>query len=423
MIRIDTLKFKFPNNYLNKNDNDFNFHNYYLNKNETEPVPSGLFPVLKNVYTNEKSKDKTWGKYYDNIQASKSKGNISYNPETGEIKNESLIFNKCNALGLKSINVGSQETVIELSAKILKEDYYDLININNFDKVIEAINNSGEIEVDPVYLKYTAQILKVDITNNIELNSTKEVLETVRDLGTLATGRKFRVTNYEGGYEIVSQCKTDRERLIIYPKLTELEDQKKINKELAASGCDFTRFENTLRIESNLKNFNSMRKYFKPEQNNIIKMSKKNLALEIPGKYRTVKNSLRIEPDYVLVMENKKPLMLADILQSDKNINYLKVNNMYGDLTDKRDIMITSIIDTFDKVYKIEKFIGQMNIIKYYDYDINLIRKFLKSKMGKGSNISSYLKQYEYKIKLMRLAELNIKNNIENFFNKLKEAA
>jgi hypothetical protein len=411
MIRIDSLKFKFPNNFINTKNNSLELEN-------------NLFPVLLKTKNKINNSDDKWSKYYEEIQELKTRGSISYNPRTGEIKNECLIYNKPNAIGLKSINVGTNETIIELSAKILKENYYDLINYKNFDKVIEEINNSGEIEIDPILVKRTGEVLKVDITNNIELQNSKTVLETVRDLGNLATGRKYRVTNYEGGYEIVSQNKTDRERLIIYPKLTELLSQKKINKDLKNSGCDFSKFNNTLRIESNFKNFNSMRKYFYPEQGKLLRMSKKDLTLEIPGKFRIAKNSLyRLESDYVYVIENKKPLMLNDIFSSEKNINYLKVQAMYGDLSSNQDLSIQAIIDHLDKVYKIEKFIGQINIIKFYNYDIHLIRKFLKSKMGSGSNISSYIRQYEDKIRFLKQAELNNKNHIEIFFNKLKEAA
>lgn len=390
MILIDSLKLKFPNRYLN-NKTD------YISKEEN------LFPVLLDV------KDKKFNK------------NILTVDSTGEIKGDSKVFTDCGSFGLKSIQISPGYTIIEMSAKILKEDYYDLINYKNFNKVIDAINNSGEITVDSALFKLTAQILKVDVTNNIQMNSTKEVKEVIRDFGTIAAGRKFRVTNYETGLEIISQHKTNRERLIIYPKFDELIKKTKINKELSKY-IDLNKFKNVVRIESNFKNFESIRKYFKADNLGLKYFNKMNNSEEIEPAFKLKKNSLSYyTPIHKTIAANKQPIRLENIVSDETNINLKKIYNMFGTNFTSKDLNIQSLIDSGLKLSKIQKILGQIDLIWFYNFDINAIRKFLQT-IVKG-NISRFLKDYENLINYVKLNDIKENNKIELFLERLKNAS
>jgi hypothetical protein len=390
MILIDSLKIKFPNKYLN-------------NKLDYIGNEENLFPVLLSV------KDKKFNK------------NILTVDSNGEIKGDSKVFTSCGSFGLKSIQVSPAYTIIELSAKILKEDYYDLINYKNFDKVIDAINSSGEITIDAMLFKLTAQILKVDITNNIEMNSPKEVKEVIRDFGTLASGRKFRVTNYEQGLEIISQHQTNRERLIIYPKFQELTNKTKINKELSKY-INIDKFKNVVRIESNFKNFNSIRKYFKTETTGLQYVDKLNNSEEIQPAHELKKNSITYyEPVHKAKPGMKLPISLENIIGEVTNINLRKVFNMFNFNYTSKEYRIQNLIDSGIKLYQIEKTLGRIQLIEFYKQDINSIRKFLQTTV-KG-NISKYLKDYELLINDIKLNNIKPENKIDLFIERLKNAS
>jgi len=386
MILIDSLKLKFPNKYLN-------------NKTDYISQEENLFPVLLDV---------------------KNK-NILTIDSNGEINGDSKVFTNCGSFGLKSIQVSPGYTIIEMSAKILKEDYYDLINYKNFDKVIDAINNSGEITVDPALFKLTAQVLKVDVTNNIQMNSNKEVKEVIRDFGTIASGRKFRVTTYETGLEIISQHKTNRERLIIYPKFEELIKKTKINKELNKY-IDLNKFKNVVRVESNFKNFDSMRKYFKPQILGVKYYNKYNNSEEIEPGFELKSNSITYyEPKHQTRSTEKLPLKLENIVSDNSNINLKKIYNMFGTNFTSKELNIQSLIDSGIKLSKIQKILGQIDLIWYFNFDINAIRKFLQT-MIKG-NISRFLRDYENLINYVKLSEIKENNKIDLFVERLKNAS
>lgn len=262
-----------------------------------------------------------------------------------ELKREAL--RGIETIGIKSIVIGQDETTIELSAKVLKGSYYDLITVANIEQVVSEVNGAGIIELDSNRFFDTAEVLRCDSTSNLHVSGeVSEYLASLKVYGRLHP--KYDVKPYNTtGIVFRRNVSSYKERLLFYDKFTEVMRDKK------RDALSPDRFQNVLRAEGNHTDFKVIRERFK--------VSEKRL--------------------------------LTEVLQSQQNVNLF----LFQRIVDSPDVQqarakFDALRAQGGRLRDIEKRKGMEGIIEACNYDMTLVREFLKGTV-KG-NLSGYFKRY-----------------------------
>jgi hypothetical protein len=263
-------------------------------------------------------------------------------------------------LGLNKIVIDNlkRKVNIEISAKILKENYPQLISKNNIIEVAQRINDTDIINLNPSDFIDNAIVHHFHVSNDIEPRIDPGKI--ISDLFIIPSNPKYYVNQYGNGIRITSRVKSNTERLTIYLKYKEMQRRNRINNYLRTF-VDIEQFKNTLRIESNFNKFLKMRECFQ----------------------------LNNKP--------REPIYLKQILESNVNVNYTLLNKMYF-IPDRIESKITGFEDNINlihdlnntnyKLSELEKKIGKKVIICYFNYDMAAITNFINNK-SKGRNNKS----------------------------------
>lgn len=249
--------------------------------------------------------------------------------------------------GLKNIEVYGDYSTVEVSAKILRDNYSDSISINTLDRMIDEINSLGVIKINNTTLD-SAELLRCDVTKNIKVNNVKESVRSLL-LGKSNTG--FKTDDYQRennlGITFTGRQKTYKNRQIYYDKTTELNQAKNKGFLRAVNGKVLNDFKDILRVEQNLTSLDRIRKSFKVPSTNLIEVlkSKENPNLErhnVIVKYanqvnlfdefaeKDIKDAFRIMGTKHLIKECNNSLELAiDFLKSFMNHNRSNRNIIY----------------------------------------------------------------------------------------------
>lgn len=330
----------------------------------------------------------------DSIKVEVSNDSIrDYKPEaflqslTFDSKKNNLIdklYLREPSLGIKNIaiNQKTDSTEIEISAKVLREKYKELIHKDTIERVIDNINSNGVIEFDKNEFIDSALIRKIDVTNNL-YPERREIPQIIRDLKIFSTASKYKLERHETGVCINARAKTNNERLILYSKYDEVMRDTKANR-ILRSYINPEEFKGDLRIESNFR------------------------------KYSNIRTAFDFNKDETIYLKN--------ILNSKKKINYNMFNKVF-DLSQVDDLDVSvftskkEFIDLLDNQVRrfsdLERIIGRRAIVRYCDYDIDLIRQVISSKV-KGNIRSYYIPKYKKLIREMR-------NEILGDFESIKE--
>jgi len=255
-----------------------------------------------------------------------------------------------SVIGLKAIEIGESETIIEISGKILRENYYQLISLQTIGEVIQRINGTGFIELDPVAFLDTAEVLRCDTTSDIQVaGDIGDYLQSLKVYGSLNT--KYEATPYKRtGFVFRRKVTSYKERLLIYDKYTEVMRDK--NRDILRPEM----FLSTMRFESNHTDLKHMRERFNVD---------------------------------------KKQVLLMDILKSKEQVNL----NLFTSIVDSPDIAEAKA--RFDALRfesigqplnQVEKLRGQQGIIRDCNFDMNLVRIYLRDRVR--GNISGYVRKY-----------------------------
>lgn len=218
--------------------------------------------------------------------------------------------------GLKQVEVDQLNGLVklELSAKILDDQYYDLINLNTIDRVIDQINRTGIIQLDGSFID-SAGCHRVDATNNIDIRSLGlDQASIQRALLSSAIGTGYDVEVPKKSLtSIFSKGSTGKKtRQIFYYKDIELKTAKykKWRGEVGQSVFNkiVSDHKNQIRCESNWTKFEGMRLAFFNTGYKLEGGSK--LLIPDPEDKRN-----RVDGHYITPK-------LIDILQSTKPVNY-----------------------------------------------------------------------------------------------------
>ncbi|MFZ5517672.1 MAG: hypothetical protein ACOY90_13580 [Candidatus Zhuqueibacterota bacterium] len=252
-----------------------------------------------------------------------------------------------NNLILKECNY-NQKIIVETSAKILKEDYHDLIHKNNILKLLANLNTSSISFKESDFLN--SQILKLHVTNNLKVERNPQ--EYLDALYNYRVNHNYYVNHYKTGISFTRNVRTKhlRDRISFYLKFYEMQKDREMLRYVSPMI-----FKEEIRVESNLNHFYQMRKY-----------------LKIPQSYNGIK--------------------LCDALKSDSRVNFEMLNNITANykfkLAEEQEHQDLSLA-------QLEKRVGREQIIEQFNYDMQLIMKYIRSKLGKNTKPSRYYKEYE----------------------------
>jgi hypothetical protein len=259
---------------------------------------------------------------------------------------------KLSGLNLINYNNSDKSLTLQFSAKILSENYYDLINFNTIEQAIDNVNKTGIVTIDKQYLN-NFKVHSCDFTNNVKGEHVPH--EYIQSCQLMSLNSKYKVDNYKAkniktGIVFRGKQVSFKERCIMYHKLDELKKDENFIKSLRSPLPMIEQFNGVLRVETNVTSHKKIREYTLTD--NVL---------------MSVLNSKAINPNYKL---------------------FQKIRNHSGVQTD----LFTMPQNM--KLYEIEKLYGRQTIIKELNHDFELITDLLKRHV-KG-NISAYLKDYRF---------------------------
>ncbi|MEA3496127.1 MAG: hypothetical protein U9R42_08855 [Bacteroidota bacterium] len=278
--------------------------------------------------------------------------------------NKFAIKKDVKPVGLGNIIIDKETVIIDMSGKILKSDYYNLINKNTIFNALGNIN-SPAVSFDK-YKLLESQVLKLDITNNIQVE--KNIKKYIQMIYLFSKNSdKYNINKYKySGLVFVKNNATKKlkDRLITYNKTIEIIKDKQMLELIK----DIDKFKNVLRFESNLRTFQQIRK--------------------------------RLDLD-------KKIITLKDVLVVKAKVNY----NFFNEILKTASAPI-QFINKEKTPIQIIKEIGFNAIHK--ELGIKKAKEFIKVITGKNSDPYSIISQ------MKKAVNINLESN-NNYINEIKD--
>ena len=267
-------------------------------------------------------------------------------------------LNTKKPLGLKDIVLNQTQgyATLEMSAKILKENYFSLLNLNTIENAFDNVNASGLIQLNIPSSVENAAVLRCDVTTDLHI---QDIPKHLRSLSAYRINRKYDCKVYPSSVVFNRNVTTKalKEYQTFYCKAT---DMKKKDRELLKY-VSIKDAKNVLRCESRYANFQQIR--------NAIEGT---------------------------------DLSLLSVLQSEAKPN-LKIFNRITQEIDETDYYniqnFQTLIDmkASFKHKDIAREISFASILKMCNYDIGLVKIYLST--NSTANNSRLLKQFKLRLK------------------------
>ena len=292
---------------------------------------------------------------------------IKVNGANELLKQKRVLSSNYKIIGLKNIEVTTNNLIIELSAKILKENYYEGINKNTVSQMVDNINGCKSIKLNTNKFLDSAKVLRCDVTDNLKVkNNVNDYLSL---LNTYKVNSDYLVSFYnrKAGSSIVfdRNVKSYKERLTLYDKEKEIYRDKELIKLFDQEALN--RFNNVLRCEQNIVSFSKIRE-----------------KLHI--------NSID----------------LKDVLNSKELVNY----NTFTNIT-KKNKALTLFNSYKDKnLNYIIKLYGMRYFIELFEYDFSLIKQFIREHYN-GNACSYWYKNFAILMREMKQEKKNYNSAME----------
>lgn len=285
--------------------------------------------------------------------------------------------------GISSFQGNQSEWLVELSSKVLKENYLLGISKDTIENVFDSfdeLEKKGLIKKEDKLMDHTS-VYKCDITETISLPHGT-IKPTLDSFSFLYSNNRFFCKDY-GKESLVFQHtgSSVNERLILYDKVYDLGRFKKdeiltdIRNKLLDEQKDF------LRVETNIRKFSDIRKYC-----NL----KKSL---FPPKLKEILDS------------KEKPVLRM----FDKILSGRKSNSWFNEIeTIKR-------LSSSEKISDVITISGIHYLLEEHDYDLNKIRKRFQSLGLSPSSISKQMIHFYNESTLQKTK--NNKSNLDTLFS------
>lgn len=241
-----------------------------------------------------------------------------------------------NTVGLKSVTIDRMKDniVLEMSAKVLLNDYSRGLTVDTVEMAIANINRSGDIKLTPDFIGQ-ADVLRIDVTDNIRPQLTGS--NFYKALASIPVAKKYHVDLFDTktnlGLVFKGNQKSIRDRMIIYDKQTDLINDSKFRKSVNTHKV-LNDFKGIARVESNHSQFKQFNKFYGTRN-------------------------------------------LIAILNSNYPLNH----NIFDRITSRANDTELSLFGQFEgmKWNQIEKFIGRKGIIEMFNYDWSAIERFIRA--------------------------------------------
>jgi len=290
------------------------------------------------------------------IDTDRMKLNQETIPGNGVLLSEELSTVNSPGIGIKRIRYDKikQEAIIEVSGKVLRDQYFELINKNTIERVFSEINKCSPVTFDPGKAIDTAMVLTMDCTDNLKVSN--DPADYLTALNQIRIDERYNLTKYKEpgnkGLVITGKQKSFKERQIFYIKLLDLYRDKVLNNEWYYQQL-IREHSNVLRVESNLMSFAKIREY--------------------------AGGSTKLKE--ILASQERPNLMLFEKI-TKRNVDF----QLYLELQTGKYAGMT--------LHKLEKQKGMEEIIRECNYDINLIIQIINQVRGQGSNNSKVVRLY-----------------------------
>lgn len=172
------------------------------------------------------------------------------------------------------INDRRNEIVIEFTGKILKDDYFKLINIDTIHQCLNTINHLGICELDVDGVVQSAEVCRCDVTMDVECPFSMDDVKTHLK-ASITNYNKWLYRNCENnGIEITNNVTSSkhRKRLILYEKGKELRKANNRNFMDWVNDRDGLErhFESKMRFELNLRTKEQVRRFLGTQDNKLM---------------------------------------------------------------------------------------------------------------------------------------------------------
>lgn len=160
------------------------------------------------------------------------------------------------------VDYREQELVLEFTGKILKDDYKDLININNIHTCLSNINDFSLCNLDIDGILADGQIVKADVCLDVDYPDCKALTKSLR--ANVSNFNKYLARTIGDNFVIEKNVQTKgyKRRLTIYDKAKEI--QKAGNRGFLSTLDNpqllLDYFDGKIRFELNLNSKEQIRK-------------------------------------------------------------------------------------------------------------------------------------------------------------------
>ena len=236
--------------------------------------------------------------------------------ERGVIVKDSLTANNIN-FGFNRFVIDSKadNVVFEVSAKALKNDYSEGININTFNQLIDNLNRTNVVKLDASVIYNEGKLLRADVTDNVKFDAYKGS-NFYTDMACIPLPNKYDITSYNRvknlGLVFKGKQKSFKERQIFYDKITELVSNK--NGKAFLNSIDthkvFKDFKNTIRTEGNFNQLKTIRKYIGSNELSDVLSSNAKVNYELFKKI-----TKQADPEVLQLFNRYEGMKLKDVVQ------------------------------------------------------------------------------------------------------------
>ena len=160
------------------------------------------------------------------------------------------------------VDYREQELILEFTGKILKDDYKDLIHINNIHTCLSNINDLGLCSLDVNGILHDGVVVKADVCLDVDYPDCKALTKSLR--ANVSNFNKYLARTIGDNFVIEKnvQTKSYKRRLTIYDKAKEI--QKAGNRGFLSTLDNpqllLDYFDGKIRFELNLNSKEQIRK-------------------------------------------------------------------------------------------------------------------------------------------------------------------
>ncbi len=192
--------------------------------------------------------------FIESMDSRSFKESRTIKPNGLELLNHTL-NTKPTGLNRLTVNETFGKVSLNVSSKILGQNYYKGICLNTFDQLQYEVAKYG-LTLDKDFI-YDSHLKYADVKNDVETSNTNTSLH-LSTLGSLVAP-KFTKTIYDNGLAFNEKVKTHPIRCTIYDKQVEVEKNKPFFKKINPIKSD----NGLLRFETRLPKVATIKKYFK----------------------------------------------------------------------------------------------------------------------------------------------------------------